>query len=107
MEKHHIPSDSVTLINVEAADVPVMLARGDIIAGHTWDPYAAVAFRNGAVEWFSSKETPGLISDVIAFQGTVIRERAEEIQRLVQAWFQAADWWLEHPAEGHAIIEQY
>jgi NitT/TauT family transport system substrate-binding protein len=99
--------DEVTLINADAAAVPTLLHRGEIDFGHTWEPYATEARRAGCHEWYSSRETPGLILDGLMAHAAVVEARAPELRGLARAWFRAVDWWRAHPAEGNARIEDH
>jgi NitT/TauT family transport system substrate-binding protein len=53
---------------------------------------------------FTSKQTPGLIPDVIVFREPVLRARPADIRAFVRAWFQAVEYWQSNPKEGNAII---
>jgi len=106
LDRHGIPPAEVTLVHADAAAVNSLLAAGKIDLGHTWEPYASEGRAAGYTEVFSSRETPGLILDGIITHGSLIENRSAELQGLVRAWFRAVDWWLAHPAEGNALIEQ-
>lgn len=90
----------VAWINADAADVPRLLAAGDVDIGHTWEPYASEAEAGGAVRLFSSADTPGLIPDVLAASRATVERRQAEIKRFSAAWLRAVDWWLDHVDEG-------
>ncbi len=104
LETANLTSEDVNLVNMDGEQVPGRLKKGDIQAGQTWEPYVSGAVKSGARVLFSSAQTPGLIPDVVAFQSSVLRDRPEDIKAFVRAWFQAADYWKAHPAEGNAII---
>ena len=96
------PAD-VTLVDMDAAELPARLAAGEVQAGHTWEPYLTQIVDQGGTVLFSSAQTPGLIPDVIAFRGQVIRERPDDVRAFVKAWGQAVDFWLDQREEGTAI----
>lgn len=104
LEANGITRDQVTLVNVGGEKIPVLLQSGAIQAGHTWEPYVSQAVKAGGNILFTSKQTPGLIPDVIVFQGNVLRDRPADIRAFVRAWFQAVDYWLAFPEEGNRII---
>ncbi|MBW4648629.1 MAG: ABC transporter substrate-binding protein [Kastovskya adunca ATA6-11-RM4] len=104
LEDNGISVNDVTLVNLEAKAVPERLKSGDIQAGHTWEPYLFKAVEFGAKKIFSSKQTPGLISDVMIFHGDVLRDRPNDVKAFIRAWFQAQDYWQAHPAESNALI---
>lgn len=101
-----IGTDQVQMLDIEGADVPAALARGQIDLGHTWEPYVSAAEAAGAVRRFDSRRTPGLIPDVIATTAAAVRERAPELRAFSRAWFRAQAWWRDNPQQGNAIIER-
>jgi NitT/TauT family transport system substrate-binding protein len=61
-----LTSDDVSLVKAEALEVPLGIKNNAIQAGHTWEPYLSEALKLGAHILFTSKQTPGLILDVVA-----------------------------------------
>jgi NitT/TauT family transport system substrate-binding protein len=106
LQEHGLTFSDVQWVNVDAAEVPEQLRSGALEAAHTWEPYVTEAERAGARTLFSSRDTPGLILDVMAFQGATLRARPVEVRGFVMAWFRAVDFWLANPAEGNALIAQ-
>jgi NitT/TauT family transport system substrate-binding protein len=96
--------DDVTLIKLEAMEIPQSLETNIVQAGHTWDPYLSRALKKGARILFSSKQTPGLILDLIVFRNQVIRDRPQDIQAFVKGWLQALNYWEANISLGNAII---
>lgn len=104
LDRNGLGARRLSWVNVDAAEVPAALARGEIDIGHTWDPYAAQARAAGARMVFSSADTPGLIPDVMAGLQPTLDRRRDEVRRLVAVWFQAQTWWSEHRAEADALL---
>jgi NitT/TauT family transport system substrate-binding protein len=94
----------VRLIDTEAAQIPDALSVQTIEAGHTWEPYAAQATTQGNQVLLSSKETPGLISDVIATREDILSQRPEAVKAFIRAWFQAIEYWQANPTEANEMI---
>lgn len=94
----------VTLIDMDASEVPAALRAGLVDAGHTWEPYVSQAVSEGARVWRTSADTPGLIPDVLLFRRDVLDSRPEAVRGFLRAWFRAVDFWLANPAAGNAII---
>ncbi|MEG4574792.1 ABC transporter substrate-binding protein [Microcoleus sp. N3A4] len=101
-----LTSDDVRLVKVDALEVPQRLQNNAIQAGHTWEPYLSEALKLGAKILFTSKQTPGLILDVVAFRGEVIRDRPEDIRAFVRGWLQALSYWEANIPEGNAIASK-
>jgi NitT/TauT family transport system substrate-binding protein len=107
LKKHQMTSDDVIFVNADGDKIPERFRTSSIAAGHTWEPYVSelVEQDNGRI-LFTSRETPGLISDVITFYGAVVQQRPAEIRSFVKAWFQAIEYWEANPEEGNRIISQ-
>jgi len=101
-----LTSEDVSLVKVEALEVPKRIQNNAIQAGHTWEPYLSEALKLGANILFTSKQTPGLILDVIVFRGEVIRDRPEDIRAFVRAWLQALSYWETNIPEGNEIASK-
>jgi len=104
LESNGLTTDNVALVNIEGEAIPAHIKSGDIQAGQTWDPYTSEAVKAGARLLFTSKQTPGLIPAGIIFRSTVLRDRPQDVQAFVRAWFQAQDYWKTHPEESKALI---
>jgi NitT/TauT family transport system substrate-binding protein len=101
-----LTSDDVNLVKVEASDIPQRLKNNAIQAGHTWEPHLSEAIKSGGNILFTSKQTPGLILDIIVFRGETIRDRPEDVRAFVRAWLQASTYWKANVQEGNAIISK-
>ncbi|MEG4066225.1 ABC transporter substrate-binding protein [Microcoleus sp. Pol11C2] len=101
-----LTSDDVRLVKVDALEVPDRLQNKAIQAGHTWEPYLSESLKLGAHILFTSKQTPGLILDLVAFRGEVIRDRPEDIRAFVRGWLQALSYWETNIPEGNEIASK-
>ncbi|WP_242032008.1 ABC transporter substrate-binding protein [Microcoleus sp. FACHB-672] len=104
LEKNGLTTDDVTLINVDGDKIPAQIKSGEIQAGQTWEPYVSQVVKSGGRTLFTSDKTPGLIPDVMAFRGIVVRERPEDVRAFARAWFQAVDYWKANLKEGNELI---
>lgn len=106
LARRAIPPERVAWVNVDAADVPAALQTGQIDIGHSWDPYVAAAVAAGALPVFSSRDTPGLVPDVVVTMQATAERRHAELRAFTAAWFRAQAWWQAHPEEGNRRLAQ-
>lgn len=106
LEKYGLTSEDVRIVQVDGQNVPARLKSKDIQAGQTWEPYVSQSVKAGGRILFSSQAVPGLIPDVMAFRGAVLRDRPQAVQAFARAWFQAVDYWEAHPQAASALIAQ-
>jgi NitT/TauT family transport system substrate-binding protein len=106
LKSANLTSNDVNLVKFDAVEIPKYFKNNTIQAGHTWEPYLSEVKKSGANVLFTSKQTPGLILDLVAFRGETIRDRPEDIRAFVQAWLQAVTYWEANVQEGNAIISK-
>ncbi|MFN6560089.1 MAG: ABC transporter substrate-binding protein [Nostoc sp. ChiSLP01] len=106
LKKANLTSDDVNLIKSEPSEIPQRLKNNVIQTGHTWEPYLSEAIKLGGHILFTSKQTPGLILDIIAFRGEIIRDRPEDVRAFVRGWLQAVTYWKANVREGNAIVSK-
>ncbi|BDI17574.1 aliphatic sulfonate ABC transporter substrate-binding protein [Nostoc cf. commune SO-36] len=102
----NLTSDDVKLVKLEALEIPQGLKNNVIQAGHTWEPHLSQIIKLGGHIIFTSKQTPGLIVDMIIFRGDTVRDRPEDVRAFVRGWLQAATYWRANLQEGNAIISK-
>ncbi|MEW5772279.1 MAG: ABC transporter substrate-binding protein [Thermodesulfobacteriota bacterium] len=76
----------------------------NIQGGYTWEPFLSKALERGYRLLFTTADLPGMIPDVVAFHESALRERRDDVQGFVNAWFEAVEWWVANPEEGGRII---
>ncbi len=101
-----LTSDDVNLVQSEALEIPQRLTNNVIQAGHTWQPHISEAIKLGEHILFTSKQTPGLILDMIVFRKDIIRDRPKDVRAFVSGWLQASNYWKANVQEGNAIISK-
>ena len=100
----NLTTDDVNLVKFDALEIPQRLKNNDIQAGHTWEPYLSEAIKQGAHSLFTSKQTSGLILDLVAFRNETIRDRPQDVQAFVRGWLQAINFWEQNLEAGNEII---
>ena len=80
-------------------------AGGEFDCVGVFAPFTLTALeRPGSHVLFSSKDFPGTISDHIVVTPELIAERPDDVQALVDAWYDTLDYIAEHPEESLAIL---
>ena len=106
LKSANLTSDDVNLVKLEPAKIPQSLNNDTIQAGHTWQPHLSKAIKSGGHILFTSKQTPGLILDMIVFRKNIIRDRPEDVRAFVRGWLQAAAYWKANVQQGNAIVSK-
>ncbi|MBI2470583.1 MAG: ABC transporter substrate-binding protein [Planctomycetes bacterium] len=91
LEKAEIKEPDVQFQDVPGTDVLNAMEAGRIDAGHTWEPVTSQALNKGYKILCKASDTPGIITDVLAFNAKIIEERPDDIQRIVKSLLEARD----------------
>ncbi|MFH1594134.1 MAG: ABC transporter substrate-binding protein [Candidatus Omnitrophota bacterium] len=91
LEKSGVKEQEVFFVNVSALDVPSALEKGIIDAGYTWDPIKTALVKNGYKILAEAQYVPGLLTDVLVFNASMIKKRPQEIKAIVKALFEARE----------------
>lgn len=105
LERHSMQRSELTLMswNDENAAVEKVLSK-EADAAFLWEPYASMAMKNGARCIYSSRDMPGIVTDVFAFRNKTIKERPDDIKKFVECWFRAVEFWSANTAEASLLI---
>jgi NitT/TauT family transport system substrate-binding protein len=82
------PND-VTLVPLAAEEQEAAFRQGQIDGLVTYDPVRTKLLNSEARLLFDSRKIPGEIADVLITSTTVMQQRSETLQQLVNAWFSA------------------
>lgn len=103
LRRNGLTRSDVTFVHVEPETVLEQMGE-KIQGGYTWDPYLSKAVEKGYRILFTTADTPGMVPDVVAVHGRVAKEREEEMRAFLRVWFEAVEWWRNHPKEAAASI---
>lgn len=106
---HALMSYQLSLKDIEpvasnAEDVIDLLKDGSLLAAVTYEPYLTVLINEGYHTIYTSKEAPGLITDILTFRSDFIEQQEETITAIVTAYFRGIDLWRNNPDEAIAIL---
>jgi len=104
LEKVEIKESDVQLQDVPGTDVLNAMEAGKIDGGHTWEPITSQALNKGYKILCKASDTPGVITDVLAFNVKIIEERPDDIRQIVKSLFEARDFTNSNRDEAIDII---
>jgi len=96
LAEHGMSERDIRFVNMTVNDAGPAFIGGKTDAAVLWEPFRTMAVNegNGKV-LFSSRDTPGLIPDLLVFREEVASRRAADVQKVVDAWFDALGWYRE------------
>ncbi|MEP7284269.1 MAG: ABC transporter substrate-binding protein [Chloroflexota bacterium] len=106
LQQNGMTDKDVTLVKMQQGDVPAALAANRVDAGVTWEPHLTKSVKNGATLVMTSKDTPGLIVDVLIMRGDVLTANPTVGPALVDAWNKSIDYWKASPDDADLIMQK-
>lgn len=105
LEKADIKIEEVTLVSIPAWEIQQAMLNGQIDAGVTWEPYLTkTANMIGGQVLVTSRDYPESLITTMTFDADVIKSRPEDVQRIVDAYFDAVEYIKQNPLEAYAIM---
>ncbi len=105
LEKEGMSRDDVQIIDIETGAAAAAFVAGQADAVGAFTPFWLNALqRKGSKEIASSKEFPGAIPDLLVVTQELIKEQPEQVQALIDTWFDILQFMSEHPTQADKIL---
>lgn len=107
LEEQGLSREDVDIKNLETGAAAAAFASGQADAVGAFPPFWKTALeREGSKELISSAEFPGAIPDLLVMSQKVIDEQPEQVQAIVNTWFDVLAFMAENPDEADAIMAE-
>ena len=107
LEEKGMSRDDVEIKGMDTGDAAAAFAAGKVDAVGAFPPFWLTALkREGSKELISSKEFPGAIPDLLVVSQTLIDEKPEQVQALVNSWFDIRDFMQKNPEKADEIMAE-
>ncbi len=105
LEANGMTEADVTLVNVPTHETPKAFASGDVDAIVAWQPNSGQALKSvpGSKAVFTSKDTPGLIYDVLAVNPASLSAKPEEWAKVAGVWNKIVEYIYDPATKADAI----
>ncbi|WP_256930766.1 ABC transporter substrate-binding protein [Pseudomonas sp. ABC1] len=108
LKSNGMSEKDIQSVNINPDAVPGAMASGSLAAGVTWEPNVSRIVAMGGGEryhvLYSSKDAPGLITDVLVFDEAQVTKRAKAIEALIKGYLAGLEYMHSHPQEAAAIV---
>ncbi|WP_312886509.1 ABC transporter substrate-binding protein [Paenibacillus foliorum] len=105
LSKSGLKEKDVNYVNMTVNDADPAFIAGNLDAALLWEPFLSKAIEEGKGKLlFSSKDTPGLIPDLLVFKVEFTKSRPEDVKKIMNAWFDALDYWKKNLEESLKIM---
>ncbi|RAP73303.1 ABC transporter substrate-binding protein [Paenibacillus montanisoli] len=105
LDQHGLSEKDINFVNMTVNDAGPAFISGKTDASVLWEPFQTKAVKEGKGKiLFSSEDTPGLIPDLLVFREEVVKNRPNDVQKIVDAWFDALDYFKTHEDEAIELM---
>jgi NitT/TauT family transport system substrate-binding protein len=105
LAKNGMKESDIVFKNLTVPDASAAFLAGQLDAAVIWQPwlYSIVKEKKGNL-LFTSADVPGLIPDLLVFKAETVEKRADEIQKIVDTWFDVVAFIRSNEDEAIAIM---
>lgn len=108
LQTNGMSEKDVKPVNMPPEGVPAAMASGGVKVGVTYEPSASeVVNMEGGNKFhvlFSSKDAPGLITDVLVFKSEYIKKNPDLVKAVMQGYIDGLEYMKKNPAEAAKVI---
>ncbi len=96
----------VQFTNIKVQDCPAAMLSKQVDAAVVWEPSRTKILKDlkGSTAVFSSANIPGAIPDLLVMKSDIVQSRPQDVQNIVDAWYDAIDWWKKNPDAAIKIL---
>ncbi len=107
LEKEGLSRKDVEIVPLETGAAAAAFAAGKADAVGVFAPFWTTALtREGSKELVSSSDFPGAIPDLLVMSQSIINERPEAVQAIVNTWFDVLDFMAKNPERADEIMAE-
>jgi NitT/TauT family transport system substrate-binding protein len=108
LQQHGMGAGDIDYIDMETAQAGAAFLVGDLDAAVVWEPWLTRAKEQGNGHILAStRDYRNLIVDCLAFNPALVRTKADDVQRIVNAILKAIDYAKANPVEASEIMAKY
>jgi len=105
LEKEGMSRDDVEIVPLETGAAAAAFAAGQADAVGAFPPFWLTALeREGSKELITSADFPGAIPDLLVMSQKIIDERPDDVQAIVNTWFDVLTFMEENPERADEIM---
>lgn len=107
LELGGLTREDVTIVSIPAWEIQQAMVNGKIDAGVTWEPYlTSTANMIGGKVLITSREYPETIITTMTFDAETVRQRPDDVQKIVAAYFEAVEYIKQNSQDSYQRMGQ-
>jgi NitT/TauT family transport system substrate-binding protein len=106
LQRVGLTEGDVEFVNVPILNITTALQKGEIFAGHTYDPFVTDAVNKGFKILSTGADIPGIITSVLAFHSDIVKQRPLDVQNIIKSMGEAKADFDKNKEQDVAIMSQ-
>ena len=94
----------IKIVDMKASEAASAFMAGRVDGAVTWEPHLSKAAASGENILATTKDTPGVIADVLLIREDITQKNPETVQALVNALAEATEYLQKNPDEANKIM---
>jgi NitT/TauT family transport system substrate-binding protein len=91
LENVGLGEGDVEFVNILGQNMPEALTKGEIVAGHVYEPFITEGVKKGFKILSTGTDIPGIITNVLVFHSDLVKQRPIDVQNIVKSLIEAKD----------------
>jgi NitT/TauT family transport system substrate-binding protein len=104
LDKAGLKDKDIQSVDMKASEAASAFMAGKVDAAVTWEPHLSKGAAAGSIVMSTTKDTPGLIADVLAVREDLAKNQPEKVQAIVAALAEATAFMAKNPDETNKIL---
>ncbi len=106
LEVQGMTEKDIQFTNIKVQDCPTAMLSKNVDAAVVWEPSRTkiLSSMKGTKEIYTSRQLPGQIPDLLVAKGDLVKNRPGDVQKIVDAWYDALDYIRKNPADSIKIM---
>ncbi|MDR3591830.1 MAG: aliphatic sulfonate ABC transporter substrate-binding protein [Negativicutes bacterium] len=106
LDKAGMKESDIVSVDMKASEAAAAFMAGKVDAAITWEPHLSKAAKAGGTILATSKDTPGLIADVLVFKDDYVKANSATVEKIVAAMAEATEYLQKNPADASKPIAE-
>ena len=106
LEKAGLSDKDITAVDMKASEAASAFMAGKVEAAVTWEPHLSKAKAAGDIVLATTKDTPGLIADILAVSDDFAKKNPQTVQALVDALAEATEYIKKNEDDASKIMAE-
>lgn len=106
LESAGMTEKDIQFVPIAVQDCPNAMLSKNVDAAVVWEPSRTKILKElkGSKTLFDSSDIPGAIPDLLVAKSELVETRSADIQKMVDAFYEAVDWWRANPDKAVEIM---